>query len=102
MHRPELFQTNQTELRSDENRGRRSISCELWTDVETTRWHKLMADMAEAAKKEANKNKKLQQLPHSERVSPRKVRKHHGTWRFESVSAQLTIRKPLYMHFGGL
>ena len=44
MHSPELFQTNQTELKSDKNLGRRNISCELWTDDTTyaTWWHKLI------------------------------------------------------------
>ena len=37
---PELYQTKQTELKSDTNLGKRSISCELWTDA--TRWHKLI------------------------------------------------------------
>ena len=32
MHRPDLFQTNKTELKSDKNLERRSISCELWTE----------------------------------------------------------------------
>ena len=37
MHRHELFQTNQTELNSDKKRGRKHISCELWT--EENQWH---------------------------------------------------------------
>ena len=60
-------------------------------------------------------------LPISSRVSPRKMRKHHGTWWFGTICAPRTIcgahslgglggmlpleiwiRKPLYMHFGGL
>ena len=32
MHRHKLFQTNQTELKSDKNLGRRSIFCEWWTE----------------------------------------------------------------------
>ena len=63
------------------------------------------------------------------RVSPRKMRRHHGTWRFGFSAAhnlraaynlraahnwraarslggmlplEILIRKPLYMHFGGL
>ena len=66
------------------------------------------------------KHENYMQISPISRVSPRKMRKHHGTWRFGFSAAhnlraahnvsggsggmlplEIVIRKLLYMHFGG-